>query len=310
MTKPNYYAVLPAEVRYAKIPAQAKLLFCEITALSNATGYCWATNSYFAELYGMTKENISRLLAKLEKAGFIECSYKYNDNDKTYRKILIKISIDKNDEALANKVGIDKNINRQKCQGGIDKNVKGVLIKKSNIILKENNTSRIKEEEVYRFTFPCNEKTIKKGRPKVVETTYGLTDDLIKDYKETYPQVNVESELKKMKRWLIDNGLKSKKGMPRFINGWLNRCKPEKANTNDLKDKAREAYIKDVEMRLGKDKEKSAQQRDKDNLRFLEAQLVNLANENEGVKNDSDRDSKLITSNKDGPTVVPDTRET
>lgn len=69
--QPNYYAILPANVRYANIPANAKLLYAEITALCNKEGYCWASNQYFANLYKIHKKSISRLIQILEKEGFI-----------------------------------------------------------------------------------------------------------------------------------------------------------------------------------------------------------------------------------------------
>jgi hypothetical protein len=69
--QPSYYAIIPANVRYANIPDKAKLLYGEITALCNQKGYCWATNEYFANLYGVHKKSISRLISILEKEKFI-----------------------------------------------------------------------------------------------------------------------------------------------------------------------------------------------------------------------------------------------
>ena len=50
-SQPTYYAIIPADVRYSKnIVPQAKLLYGEITALTNKKGWCWATNKYFFTL--------------------------------------------------------------------------------------------------------------------------------------------------------------------------------------------------------------------------------------------------------------------
>lgn len=71
--QPNYYSVIPASVRYDKdISPLAKLLYSEITALSNKEGYCWASNKYFAELYGKSETWISLTIKKLEQKGYVK----------------------------------------------------------------------------------------------------------------------------------------------------------------------------------------------------------------------------------------------
>lgn len=71
---PAYYAVIVADVRYDKaLKPNAKLLYGELTALCNQYGYCWATNEYFAGLYDLSVSTISRLIAQLERRGYIRC---------------------------------------------------------------------------------------------------------------------------------------------------------------------------------------------------------------------------------------------
>lgn len=78
MDKPNYYAIIPAEVRYSNLKPNAKLLYGEITALSGKLGYCYATNNYFAELYGVSKNTISSWISDLKKLGFITVNVERN----------------------------------------------------------------------------------------------------------------------------------------------------------------------------------------------------------------------------------------
>lgn len=70
--RPGYYAIIPADVRYDdRIPPNAKLLYGEISALIGAAGFCYASNQYFARIYGMSVDTISRLFKKLEDNGYI-----------------------------------------------------------------------------------------------------------------------------------------------------------------------------------------------------------------------------------------------
>lgn len=83
MEQPNYYAIIPANVRYDKdLTPNAKLLYGEITALCNEKGCCWATNEYFANLYGVSKTTISLLIKKLIDRGYINSEIIYEDGTK------------------------------------------------------------------------------------------------------------------------------------------------------------------------------------------------------------------------------------
>ena len=63
MTKPNYYAIIPAEVRYSKkLTPNAKLLYAEITALCNMNGKCTASSEYFCRLYEVSRVSIQKWL--------------------------------------------------------------------------------------------------------------------------------------------------------------------------------------------------------------------------------------------------------
>lgn len=91
MEQPNYYAILTAEVRYSKlINANEKILFAEITALSNKTGECWASNNYFAQLYDVTPQAISKWVNNLAKHGFILLNYIYKSGSNEIEKRIIK----------------------------------------------------------------------------------------------------------------------------------------------------------------------------------------------------------------------------
>ena len=70
--RPNYWAILPASVRYdPQLPPAAKLLYAEISSLAEATGYCFAGNEYFMRLYGISERTLQRHLKALEAGGHI-----------------------------------------------------------------------------------------------------------------------------------------------------------------------------------------------------------------------------------------------
>ena len=126
--KKSYYAIIPANVRYnEKLTANAKLLFGEITALTNEKGFCWASNEYFSNLYNVSKRSISTWISQLEKEGFVKLEFEIDKGSKNVnvRKIMIeenfvarKSSREGMEENFEDIYNINNNINNTKEYNG------------------------------------------------------------------------------------------------------------------------------------------------------------------------------------------------
>lgn len=136
--KPNYYAIIPAKVRYDEnLTLLERFLYTELTALSNVDGYSYAGNKYFADLYKKDVATISRAIAHLSELGYIYIDYERVGTRITKRKIYlneVKSTIDKivNGTEITN----DKNVNREqeKLLSTIDKIVKENNVSYNNIL--------------------------------------------------------------------------------------------------------------------------------------------------------------------------------
>jgi len=81
--KPNYYAIIPAEVRYSKVlTPNAKLLYAEITALCNMNGKCTASTEYFCRLYEVSRGAVQNWLKMLDDNGYIKRTVIYRQGSK------------------------------------------------------------------------------------------------------------------------------------------------------------------------------------------------------------------------------------
>lgn len=144
MDHPNYFSVLPAEVRYDNdLCPNAKLLYSEITCLCNKNGYCESSNDYFANLYKTTKETVSRWISQLKKKKYIEVLFYKPNPEKNETKRILSIgsnpllNIAKNyqnrQEVIADP--LDEKINTpldENVNGPHDKKVKHNNIKLNN----------------------------------------------------------------------------------------------------------------------------------------------------------------------------------
>ena len=129
--EPQYWAVIPSPVRYDEnLTPSEKLLYGEISSLTNKTGYCFAANAYFAELYGLTERTIRRMLADLQEYGYI----RIEDGNGGRLRRRIYAGVNPLSPAAPNP---DKNVREpgQKCPGNPDKNVR----RNNKYINQENN---------------------------------------------------------------------------------------------------------------------------------------------------------------------------
>ena len=123
--QPAYYGIIPAPVRYDKrVTPNAKILYSEITALCNEKGFCWASNNYFAELYEVTPQAISKWINILSSCGYLRLEYDYNGKEVKQRRMYVT-------EVSTLRLGVSTNDEK-----GINKRLKGYQQK-----IKENTTS-------------------------------------------------------------------------------------------------------------------------------------------------------------------------
>lgn len=120
--KAGYYAIIPANVRYdSELTDKAKLLYGEITCLSNKEGYCFATNKYFAKLYNCTNRAIQNAISKLQERRYINIVIEDNYQRKIY---------------IASSMGYEKNFiggNETKFTRGYEKNFTNNIINNNMI---------------------------------------------------------------------------------------------------------------------------------------------------------------------------------
>lgn len=139
MENKNYYAIIPAPVRYCKnLKANEKLMYGELTALSNDKGFCFASNEYFSNLYDVSKTSISKWISNLEKNGFIKIKMIYEPGTKQIKQRRIYIA------PLLKKtsIPIEENFNTP-----IEEKLKDIYILTNNNNINNNNSTKSKKRQ-------------------------------------------------------------------------------------------------------------------------------------------------------------------
>lgn len=239
MENPNYYAIIPAEVRYDEnLRANAKLLYGEITALTQKNGECWASNSYFAKLYNVDSSAISKWIKNLKDSGYITIEYIRADN-KEIEKRLIKI-----------RTQVLPNVNRV-----LPKEGEGYCQKD-----KENNTSiNNKKEEERDFE---NEL---KNVIEFYENNITLITQFVSEDMSEYLKQGLHSDLiiEAMKEAVSRN-----KRNWKYVTGILNDCINNQVYT------AEQFKIKQKEFKLNSNNSNKVKEKTKEKVEYKEIELT------------------------------------
>ena len=258
MENPNYYAIIPAKVRYDKdLMANAKLLYGEITALCNDKGICWARNEYFADLYDVSKETISRWISQLNNKKYINIKMFYKKGSKEIDKRIISIRqypIDENVNTYCQENQSNNLLTKtstpypQKNQRGIDENIKENITSINN-----------KEEEERNFQKELKDVT------EFYENNITLITAFVSEDIEKYLKSGLDSDLiiEAMKEAVSRN-----KRNWKYVTGILNDCINNKVYT------AKQFRIKQEEFKSNKNNQVK-QLKSKEKVEYDEIDFTN-----------------------------------
>lgn len=196
----SYYSVIPATVRYdERLKANEKLLYGEITALSNKNGYCYAQNRYFANLYKVNNETVSRWLSNLQKYGYISIDIQRSEKKEIIARNIYIVDTpycQKNQYpyCLKNQEGIDEKVKDNNINNNIDDDYLFYLI--------INNSSKIPNDfykVLERLEFIYTEEILKiikkENRQMLKNIIYVLYDLYNSKFDFLLPKVSRESLL-------------------------------------------------------------------------------------------------------------------
>ena len=229
---PNYYSILIPEIRYNKeLSDKEKLLYSEITALSNKNGYCFASNKYFAELYDVTPIWISKCINHLKELGFIDIELIKNEDNNAIDKRIIKLGVLNN-----NLIGIKEKFNRgikEKFNRPIKEKFKDNNINNNNINI---NIYDYVEEGLGRTLNGIEYEEISKWEDNDL-TRYAIKKAILNGGRNIRYIQAILNSYKAKGILTVEDAIKDETKRKKDIPNWLNEKQIySKANENDIKE--------------------------------------------------------------------------
>ena len=225
----NYIAELNAFDRWLEtnyLPALSELLWRKMVALFNRCGWAeWISvdNQRLMGLIQVKREaTFIDYRNKLVEAGLIE--YQKGKKSSPNRYKLISLSEVKNNNTFTSEVQTVVNTEVQSVVNPVVNTVvKTVDINKLN----QTKLNKRKDMPGTKCSEPVAVLPLKDG------TEYEISAESFEEFVNAYPEINVLSEMRKMRAWCLSNpaNRKTRRGIMKFINGWLGRAKPESSNS-------------------------------------------------------------------------------
>ena len=225
----NYIAELNAFDRWLEtnyLPALSELLWRKMVALFNRCGWAeWISvdNQRLMGLIQVKREaTFIDYRNKLVEAGLIE--YQKGKKGSPNRYKLISLLEVKNNNTFTSEVQTVVNTEVQSVVNPVVNTVvKTVDINKLN----QTKLNKRKDMPGTKCSEPVAVLPLKDG------TEYEISAESFEEFVNAYPEINVLSEMRKMRAWCLSNpaNRKTRRGIMKFINGWLGRAKPESSNS-------------------------------------------------------------------------------
>nr|DAP41813.1 MAG TPA: replisome organizer protein [Caudoviricetes sp.] len=271
MEKPNYYGILPANVRYDKeLKPMEKILFTEISSLTSKEGYCYAKNSYFAELYDVHKNTVGNWINNLVKRGYLKSVIIYEKGTKNIQERRLYITTptnEKTDTSINKKIDTCQSKNLEGINEKIEDN--NTSINNTSLLLNNNNTyvknefSRVCEEIKNNWIKIAHEYKLSGTQLKMTDKRKRAINNLLKEY-------SLEEMLRAMGKIRTSNFLQgnNKTGWQISFDWFTNKSNFLKVFEGNYDDK--------VNINNSKKEKKSSNYQEKDFVGVTDESIANL----------------------------------
>lgn len=226
---------------FLDLPLSAQALYFHLSMRADDDGFIDNANR-IQRMIGSNKDDLNILIAKsfvlvFDDPGVIVVKHwrmhnyiqkdRYHETD--YKQEKRMLTVDENgayefqkSDQLQNGYNLDTECipSIGKSNVSLDKSNNNILPEQAGQQKQENDSQDSKQlyqgaREYHEYHMP-----LKNG------DDYVVTENDVKEFEQLYPGIDIDAQMRKALAWLTNNKQKqkTKRGMPRFLNGWINRA--------------------------------------------------------------------------------------